>query len=401
MRTIRLVVFNEEYWGTGLIYSQNLLPLQSLKDKYDVRVELISFTSIPMLFLKRGNIKETRERLNKEGIQVRDFPILYYPTRFLLPYWFLLPYLFLNVFIYIIWLSIMDKKQDVVYNLRSYQPALAFYWLYGHKDKLVFDPRTDFVEEKVNAGQFKRGGVTARYWRKMEGKFVKSFKKTIVISDPFKDNLISFHKVDPSKIVVLYNPINYSHFSVAKEKHEGYVFLYTGSIGGWNKLENYLSIFMMFNKHYPNSKFVVCTSATRDKIEATIGNSKYSVIAGKVEVHYNVPYDVLPSIYAQCDYGFQIMKKRDSRVGVKFIEYIAAGIIPIVSKNVLGAAVLVDKYGMGIVIDDDDSESIICNKIRDASSINRESDTFSVFRALTDTACISERIKVIYVEDEI
>lgn len=399
MKTIRLVVFNEEYWGTGLIYSQNILPLQSLKQKYDVSVELISFTSIPMLYLRRKSIKETIVRLSKEGIKVRNYPILYYPTRFLLPYWFLLPYFFLNVFLYILWLRIADRKKDVVYNLRSYQPALAFYSLYGHKDKLVFDPRTDFVEEKVNAGLFKDGGLTARYWRIMEGKFVRDFKKTIVISDPFKDNMISFHKVDPSKIAVLYNPINYSHFTYAKEKHESKVFLYTGSIGGWNKLENYLDIFMIFNMRYPNSKFIVCTSAARDKIEATMRSTKYNAIADNVEVHYSVPYEVLPSIYARCDYGFQIMKKRDSRVGVKYIEYIAAGVTPIISRNVQGAAVLVDKYGMGVVIDDDDSEADICNKIWSASVIDRESESFLDFKALTDTANISERIKKIYIED--
>lgn len=399
MKTIRLVVFNEEYWGTGLIYSQNLLPLLSLKKKYDVKVELISFTSIPMLYLRRKNIIETKERLHREGIKVRNLPVLYYPTRFMLPYWFLLPYFFLNVFLYILWLRIADRKKDVVYNLRSYQPALAFYGLYGNREKLIFDPRTDFVEEKVNAGQFKEGGLTARYWRKMEGKFIRTFQKTIVISDPFKDNMISVHKVESSKIEVLYNPINYSHFSYPKEKHEGYVFLYTGSIGGWNKLENYLDIFLMFNKHYPNSKFIVCTSAAQDKLEPIIRDLKYESIVERVEIHYNVAYEVLPSIYAQCDYGFQIMKKKDSRVGVKFIEYIAAGVTPIISENVQGAAVLVEKYGMGIVIGDDDSETIICNKIKGASIIDRNSESFLAFKSLTDTANISERIEKIYLDE--
>ncbi len=397
MKTIRLVVFNEEFWGKGLIYSQNILPLLSLKKEKGINVEIVSFTSIAMMLKKRHIIKESRRLLKEKGVIVREFPVLYYPTRFLLPYWYILPYFYLNMFIYILWLRLMDAGKDVQYNLRSYQPALAFYSLYGHKERLVFDPRTDFVEEKMNAGHFKEGGWTMRFWRNMEGRFIRNFKKTIVISDTFRDNLIKKHNLkDVSRIVILYNPINYSHFLRKKETHSGSIFLYTGSIGGWNKLENYLSLYLIFHKRNLNSRFIICTSAAREKIEAVITLPEYTEISNSIEVHYNVPYEELPGIYAQCDYGFQIMKKKDSRVGVKFIEYVSAGVVPIINNNVQGAAVLAERYNMGVILNDDDSEEQICEKIMNAKPIDRESVEYLKFKSLTDTANIAERLEKIY-----
>lgn len=397
MKTIRLVIFNEEYWGKGLIYSQNIMPLKVLSSEYNSKVELITFTSLPLMLLERKRIKETKEMLQSENVKVRNYPVLYFPTRFLLPRWFLLPYFYLNVMFYVLWLRLADGNKEVVYNLRSYQPALAFYLFYGHKERLVFDPRTDFVEEKVNAGHFKENGLTAMFWNKMEGDFVRKMRKTIVISDPFKENMVRKHHLqNDNKLAVVYNPINYSHFSREKEPHKGVNFLYTGSLGGWNKIENYLEVFKAYHEKNPNSKFIVCTSASPAKIEQTLLEPAFDDVKDSVEVHFNVSYDELPKYYAQCDYGFQIMKKRDSRVGVKFIEYIAAGVTPIVSKEVEGAVVLAERYGMGIVINSDDTQEEIVKKIENMKGIDRNAKGYQDFKMLTDTANIGERIKGIY-----
>lgn len=396
-KTIRLVIFNEEYWGKGLIYSQNILPLEAIAKSINSNIELLSFTAIPMMIKKRKEIAETRIMLKKKGITLRNYPILYYPTRYMLPQWYLLPYFFLNIFFYVLWIRLRDRNLNVVYDLRSYQPALAFWILYGNTHRLVFDPRTDFVEENINAGHFKKNGLTTWFWNKTERKIVEKFRYTIVISDIFKNNLIRKHALkSDKKIVVVYNPIDYGHFQVERKAHDGLNFLYTGSLGGWNRLENYIGVFKAFYDKYPSSRFYICTNATPDKVEPILQSVQYKHLSNAIKVYYNVSYNDLPAIYAKCDFGFQIMNKRDSRVGVKYIEYIAAGVIPIINLNVEGAKFLSDKYQIGVVINDNENVDKLCKAILNANKIDKNSSEYKEFKYLTDTATISERISHIY-----
>lgn len=397
MKTIRLVVFNEEYWGKGLVYTQNIIPLKHFVDQIEGKLEIYSFTSIPLYWRKRKTILESIGYLNKMGIGVVNKFIMYYPTRYLLPYWFLLPYFYLNVICHVKRLNKKDLGKDVVYNLRSYQSALAFYMFYKNHDSLVFDPRTDFIEEKINAGFFKKNGLTVKKWKKYTGKMIMSFKKTIVISDIFKSNLLAEYGIDASsKIQTLYNPIDYKKFDVPKVLHEGISFLYTGSLGKWNKLSNYMYVFKAFHQKHPDSIFIICTNASPSHVISEISKPEYESLLDNIEVYYNIPYDVLPSYYARCDYGFQLMDQIDSRVGVKFVEYIAAGIIPIISRNVQGAAFLSEKYNIGVVLEGSESPDCIIDKIENAKMIDKESDSYKLFRSLTDTAVICNRIKDIY-----
>ena len=98
MKKIRLVVFNEPYWDKGLIYSQNILPLLQLVKTGKYSLDIISFTSLPFLFKSKTNIQATKNDLTQYGVNVRNFPVLFYPTRFMLSRYFLLPFYFLNVF---------------------------------------------------------------------------------------------------------------------------------------------------------------------------------------------------------------------------------------------------------------------------------------------------------------
>ena len=397
MKTIRLVVFNEQYWGKGLIFTQNIVPLKNLADTIGGKLEVYSFTSIPVYLCNKKAISKSITYLNSIGVDVVNMFVMYYPTRYMLPYWFMFPYFYLNVSFYVRRLYKKDINKDVVYNLRSYQSALAFLKFYKDHNKLVFDPRTDFVEEKINAGYFGKDSLTVKIWNKITRKMVLSFKKTIVISDIFKNNLVSTYQIeDQSRIHILYNPIDYKKFDVPKIQHEGITFLYTGSLGKWNKLTNYIGVFKLFHERHPDSNFIICTNASPIHIDSVIKSPEYAYLSDFLEVHYNVPYDELPSYYARCDYGFQLMNQKDSRVGVKFIEYIAAGVVPIINKNVQGAVFLSEKYHLGVVLDGTESPDCICSKIENAMKIDRMSESYRLFRYLTDTDTICDRIKKIY-----
>lgn len=396
-KNIRLAVFRENYWDKGLIYTQNIMPLKKMADNTGCKMEIISFTSIYSFILNYKKIRSFTKELKQMNVFVTNFPILYIPTRFMLTRWFMKPFYNANVWIYIKYLDYIDSSKDVVYNLRSYEMSLGFLEFYTRKDRLFFDTRTDWIEENINAGNFKKDSKTVRFWNRIEGKIIGSFNKTFVISDIFKNNLIQKHgEAISDKIEVIYNPIDYKHFSCKKQLHEGKIFLYTGSFGQWNRIENYLDFFKKYHDIDSDSHLIICTSTAYSRINPTLNLPRYKPLKDCISINYSIKFEDLPFYYAKCDYGLQLMNKKDSRVGVKFIEYIASGLVPIVSSNVQGAAYLAEKFGIGIVLHGDELPQEIVDKVEKTSQISKESNMYLEFKSLTDINSISKRLEFVF-----
>lgn len=400
-QTICLVIFNEIYWDRGLIYTQNISPLLKLKQqKSDVNIKILSFTSIFLMLRKRKEIKFFNKNLKANKVSLTNFPILFYPSRHFVIRWFLFPFFIFNVLPYFIYLNIRDlkSKNSTKYTIRSYSGALAFLKFYHNKNRLYFDPRTDWIIENKNIGRWKEGGLTDRLWLNWEKKIISKFKKTIFISDVFKSDLIQRHnfKKDDKKLVVLYNPIDYSQFdnilNITKKD-----FLYTGSLGHWNNIRLYLDFFLLIHESFPLSVFKILTGTSSHKLEKDLNDPKYKSIIKKIKIYYNVPINKLAYHYESCAYGLQLMNKKDNRVGVKFIEYIAAGIVPIINENVQGAAYISKKNQIGVVLTNDEiNTDEIVRKIKETSMIDKSAINYINFRTETDLNQISNKLKKIY-----
>ena len=400
MKKIRLVIFNEPYWDKGLIYSQNILPLLQLVKTKEYTLDVISFTSLPFLLKSKKRIHETRMELAEHGVNIKNYPVLFYPTRFMLLRHFLLPFYFLNVFFYIKYLSLQDSKNtsELFYSIRSYQAALGFLKFYKDKKRLIFDTRTDWIEENINVGNFKANGTTVAYWRKAEKEMLLKFRKTLFISDLFRDAVLERHGLQKNytKYCLVYNPINYHHFQSVPNHDNNGNFLYTGSLGHWNNISIYLDFFISVADKMQTSKLIICTNSPSHKVLPIFEDAKYDKVRNRVEIHYNVPYAELPAYDAECTFGLQLMNKKDTRVGVKFIEYIAANLIPIVNSNVMGATQLARKYNIGVVLDDylADTNSLV-DELRDMDQHGNKGN-IEEFRKMTDLNEFANILKTIY-----
>lgn len=400
MKKICLVIFNEPYWNKGLIYTQNILPLIKLAKETGNTLNVISFSSLPVLFMQHKAIRIAVEEFNQQGICVTNFPVLFYPTRFMLLRQFLIPFYYINVFLYIKWLNYKDKRtlDTNVYTIRSYQAALGFLTFFHDKSKVIFDTRTDWIEENINVGNFKENSRTVRFWRRKEKLMLQSFNKTLFISPVFRKQVLSRNgiKQDENKYPVVFNPIDYRHFESIKNKDTNNNFLYTGSLGHWNNISIYLDFFMQIASNMSSSKLIVCTNSPKHKVIPTLLDSKYAPIRNRVELYFNVPYSELPEYYARCTFGLQLMNKKDSRVGVKFIEYIASGLVPVVNENVMGAAALSREYNIGVVLDGNNISKL--PEILEKAKKKLSTETLRKFRTITDLSQISEMLKPIYLE---
>lgn len=384
MAVLSLVIFNEEFWNKGLIYSQNIKPLLEIRKNHpEYCIEFISFTSIALYFRERQAIKKQTELYENDGIKVHLFPILFYPTKYMVVNWFLLPWFVLNCFFYNLWLSIRDllKSEKITYVLRSYQTSLAFLLLYFGNGRRVFDTRTDWIEEARGMGYWKTGDLTDKMWVSFERRIMNKFNRTLFISDTQKaDSIKRTGLLDSEKFSVFYNQADYSRFDFADHGARTNSLVYSGSLGHWNNLPTYLDFFMKISLAFPDSMLYVLTPTAKGKIEPVLHEEKYKGIIDRVKVVYNVPYAELPKYYAHCKYGLQLMEKADSRVGVKYVEYVAAGLIPIVHENVRGATYIVENMGLGVVVNDTLNDEKI-NEIKNAT-ITEES--YLKFKALTD-----------------
>lgn len=400
MKKVNLVIFNEPYWDKGLIYTQNILPLIELTKGTDIPLNIVSFTSLPFLIMKYKAIRKAKKEFKQSGVSVTDFPVMFYPTRYMLLRWLLIPFYYLNVYIYIKWLNKKDREDQStnIYSVRSYQAALGFLSFFHDKNKIVFDTRTDWIEENINVGNFKEKSRTVTFWRKKEKLMLQTFKKTLFISPVFRHNVLLRNgmELDDTKYLVVYNPIDYKHFESIKNNDTNNNFLYTGSLGHWNNISIYLDFFKQVAFMMPSSKLIVCTSSPAHKIIPILQKPKYNSIRDRVELHFNVPYSELPEYYAQCTFGLQLMSKKDSRVGVKFIEYIASGLVPIVNENVMGAVALARKFNIGIVLNNN-SDADIIEKIEKAKRKITE-ENLNAFREITDLRQIKKILTPIYLK---
>lgn len=367
--TIRLTIFNENFWQKGLIYSQNILPLRKLIENSKLySLEIIAFISFIELFKYRNEIKLFIIEQRSLNINVRVFPTLYVPSKILYPRWFVIPYLFLNLSLYVLYFAIKDYKfkGKLYYNLRSYQIALVFNVLYFNKTRLVFDPRTDMLTELLNFGVWKNDSLSYKMWQWFERIIVNYSYKTIFISEPMKEDiLLRCNLIDNEHKYYIYNnQVDFGHFKRRKNTEENN-FLYTGSLGNWNSLRNYLLFFKKINVFMPQSSLYIVTNTDKSKYGKILDHLEFEEIRKKVHFFHNPSYASLPLIYSNCTFGLQLMSLPDSRVGVKFVEYIAAGLLPIVNKNVRGASDFVNKYSIGFILDNNmemiDSE--FCEKL--------------------------------------
>ena len=73
-------------------------------------------------------------------------------------------------------------------------------------------------------------------------------------------------------------------------------------------------------------------------------------------------------------------------MGVKFVEYIAAGVFPIVSANVQGAAFLVNKYKLGAVVENMNDLNNVISLISARKQIDKNSSNYQSFKEETDLA---------------
>ncbi len=348
---IAYVIIREDL-NSPIVQSQVVEVLCHINKNYSQTILLVWFFRVDYFFRSAGTIKSLRKMLEARGIHLVAIPFV--SGRFPIP-WYLIPFILPQWLIGLMW--VWFKHGKPVLHCRSYHAALAgacFKMILP--SKIIFDPRSPFPEENIAAGKWDKGSINYSFWKVAERWIAKKCDAIIATSRPF---LMSFRALAPNSQIVLI-PNNYSGVissdlqttAATDEDSTINTICYAGSLGHWNNPSFYLDFIeaIIVDKRYDCKAMFVVPTASVSVLEQCL--LKRRIDTSKISVSSVSHENVLEEI-SGCTVGIQIMSQVDTRLSIKFVEYLAAGLPVIVSQNVRGAADIVETCGVGVILHDD------------------------------------------------
>ncbi|MGH7598745.1 MAG: glycosyltransferase [bacterium] len=227
----------------------------------------------------------------------------------------------------------------------------------------IFDPRSLWIEEQILSGKWPRTSWTCHTWKRLEKAIVRHAAACVVVSDPMQESFTS----DAQRVEVIYTTAGEMHFADLdasqmpqevrvlerlKNSHSLFVFN-AGNFNRWNNLDHLLSRYKELCRMVPHAVLVIITRTPREQIERSLAVhaiAKDRVVIMALESH------LVPAVLRKCDYGL-LVRPRSSEspreISVKFPEYLAAGLPVICDEYIGGAAYVIERHQVGILLTND------------------------------------------------
>jgi glycosyltransferase involved in cell wall biosynthesis len=254
------------------------------------------------------------------------------------------------------------RKNFTYFHARGYLPAITLHYLKKFLAiKYIFDMRGVFVDELKLLQNMSEKNLKIKLWRHFEKKAIGSCEFTVVVSrlfvkyvkdiDPEKDAFIiknSIVKNAPKEEE--YNDIRReirAELGVENKK----VWVYSGSTHKWQLIPQMISLFKFASKTDTDLYFLIICRDNKEKIEklftdAGIPSDSYRIIS--------VEQNRVKRYLIAGDVGILLREKsiiNEVSDPLKFVEYIHAGLMVIISRNIGDTEEIVNKKELGIVLD--------------------------------------------------
>lgn len=263
-----------------------------------------------------------------------------------------------------------------IFHCRSYPPAYAaiLFKKILPKTKVIFDPRSDFPEENVTAGNWEEDDKVFAFWKSAEQKILRESDSVACIAPSF---VRSYRLIAPLMNGFLVpNNVDTQNFrrnkdvrmSIRRELNiaeNEITICYLGGIDtfGWNRISTYIDAIKRFCSYGVKIHFLfIVPSHSKAILDSELSGSDIEACVTTVSVSNE---DVPKYLWAS-DYGIQLHPRLTIRTGTKIGEYLAAGLPIIVNKNAVGATDLVNEGHVGIIIDGGDDEA---NNLHDKETL--------------------------------
>lgn len=330
--------------------SQILAYLSRLSDEYQFTI--VSFEKAGD-FAEVAKVEALQEECATYGIDWQP-KAYHHKPRLLATLWDL------SALIYYTWSYSYSNRAQLIH-CRSYIPAIAA-WLVGKTTKVpfVFDMRALWPEEIIDAGRLGRGSMIHRILVWLESRLLKDAAHVVSLTQAAVDYLqVQQPHLKNQNFSVITTCVDLDKFklnaTVNKPKKLGTM----GTvISGWYHLDwLFLSLKTQLQKDSSSTFKIV----TRDSEEILREMAKqYGLQQSKLEIMSSSPNDIASNI-ADLKAGLLYFTAGISKLGsapTRMGEFLACGIPVIGNRGVGDMASLIEKYQVGLVIEDGSQKSI-------------------------------------------
>ena len=351
-----------------LLQTQAIRLLQLLSRKGAVTIEWVAFISLVDLLFQREKMRRIQAEVSQAGITLTLIPLPILYSRYFLPRAWLLPWL---LFLGKLSLSthFWRHEQPDLLHARGYMATLLAVVSRKHRNdfRILFDPRSLFPEENVTAGNWTVHSIDFALWKRLEVYMLKRVDTVVGVSAGFRQllrdllpsTLLSFAVVPCTVDAQNYDQVPVERDNVLKEfgmPFDSVVMVYAGSIGRWNSPKTIARYFYYAWRADSRCRLLVITNGRFDHLERELFKYKLPVDTCCI-VH--VASSQVARYLKVCDVGLQVMEPAldsPTRLGVKFAEYMAAGLPVIVNRYAGAAKDQVEMNGVGVVVDQPELE---------------------------------------------
>jgi glycosyltransferase involved in cell wall biosynthesis len=363
-------------------------------------LHLFAFQPLYRMLLRRDNLAEVHRRLRAAGVRTTWIPCLAIPQvdLFRVP-WYMMPVILLQSVPALLLLTVW-RRIDILH-CRSYpatwaasvlRPLLAA--------KVIFDPRSDFPEENITAGKWAAGSATDRAWKRLESRLLEDADATVAITESYVDH---YSRVAPeARFYLVPNNVDTQRFrrdeifrESFRSKHDlgadTVVFCYNGSMGGhWNSPEPYAD-FILRLRDLGTAHWFLFITPDAQAVTHALG------LRGLTQDEFGVvscAFEDVPKYLSVADIGMMFVEEERIALGIKTVEYLAAGMPVIANGKALGAAEVVTRYGVGLVVADSGAADL--EEIRKLAG--RREEISSACRHLAETRFSTSKVAERYLQ---
>ena len=254
---------------------------------------------------------------------------------------------------FLVCLKIVFQEKITFIHARSYVPAFIAMLIKSLTGiKFIFDMRGFWVDEKVDAGIWKKNSIIFNLSKKIESKILKNSDHIVTLTNSGKKIIKKSFNLNKKRTFVTVIPtcVNIKKFYSTNKKIKNFTFGYVGTVNNWYNFDLVLRYFKYILLIKKDSKLVI------------VNKNQHQYILNRIQ-YFNVPlkkislkssnYSNIPALINQMSVGIFFIRPTFSKKAscpTKLAEFLSCG-VPIITGPGVGDVVeIIQKENVGIIL---------------------------------------------------
>ncbi|MBW1696457.1 MAG: glycosyltransferase [Deltaproteobacteria bacterium] len=248
-----------------------------------------------------------------------------------------------------------------IIHARSYIAAVIALGLCSvSRVRFLFDMRGFWVEERVEGGLWKKGGLLYRTFKRLEKKFLQRADAIVILSRRGAEilrGMLPSRRAEP-RIEVIPTCVDLTLFRpgpVIKDSKDSLKLVYVGSLGTWYLIEEMVAFFGIVLTRLPESSFTLITPSDPAVLEQAVGKLNLPQGAAERIIVKSVPYSQVPQALAEADCSLFFIRpsfSKQASCATKFAESLACGRPVLINPGIGDHEQYVRSRNLGVVIEE-------------------------------------------------